>query len=59
MELHSKEVDVKMQEVAVAHEQNQIQVTMLQNQMMQHQQAIALQMKEFKCKLHQSKDSKK
>ncbi len=51
MAMCKQELDVKLQEVEASRQQNQIMLTTLQNQMLQHQQAMELQMKQFELKL--------
>ena len=48
-----------MQEVEASCQQNQIMLTTLQNQMLQHQQAMELQMKQFKLKLKKHEEDEK
>jgi hypothetical protein len=51
MAMRKQELDVKMLEVEAVREQNKIMLTTLQNQMLQHQQTMELQMKQFELKL--------
>jgi hypothetical protein len=46
-----QERDVKMLKVEAMQEQKKIMLTTLQNQMLQHQQTMELQMKQFELKL--------
>jgi hypothetical protein len=59
MAMHKQELDIKLQEVEASHQQNQIMLTMLQNQMLKHQQAMELQMKQFELKLKKHEEDKK
>jgi hypothetical protein len=58
MAMRKQELDVKMLEVEAVREQNKIMLTTLQNQMLQHQQTMELQMKQFELKLRK-RDSEK
>jgi len=57
--MRKQELDVKLQEVEASRQQNQIMLTTLQNQMLQHQQAMELQMKQFELKLKKHEEDKK
>jgi hypothetical protein len=58
MAMRKQELYVKMLEVEAVREQNKIILMTLQNQMLQHQQTMELQMKQFELKLKKRDDEK-